>query len=628
MNTQLLIWFLLILVQFPGTGAAQPQDLFMPLNIKNAYLNQTRSMDGDPGIYYWQNRADYRIEVELDPIQGVLSGFEEICYYNNSPDVLSELIIHLFPNIYKKGNAREFLVDPSDETDGVSIKQILLDSENINLDEQIEYIHNDIKLRLNRPLNPNQQIKITITWQYTLNKKSHMRTGRVDSTSYFVAYFFPRVAVYDDIDGWNNFKYSGRSEFYNDFGDFDLAVTVPRHHLVWATGMLQNPGQVLSEKYQQRLQTALTSDKIIHIIDSTECLDKDITASNNKNIWRFKAENVTDVAFAISDHYLWDASSLPVDQKSGRRVLIDAAYNKHSRDFYQVAKIARQAIDFMSTQIPGVPFPYPNETVFNGLDEMEYPMMVNNMSVSDPGYLIKLTSHEIFHTYFPFYMGINETKYAWMDEGWASFGDYLISTKLDSAYVPNFYYLDTYKECAGRDLDMPMMATSIYLKRPTYHINSYAKPATFLYILQDLLGEKTFKKALHGYMDRWNGKHPTPYDFFFCFSNGSGQNLNWLFKPWFFEYGYVDLAIEDVSGKPGDYTIKIEKKGLYPSPIRLKIFYDDNSHDIVHKTADVWKDGKDQYTLFLKTDKKIKKVELFDAVISDTDPINNLYLIK
>jgi len=426
MKIKFLMQTLQICLLFAGLGVVQSQDLFMPLNIKSAYINGTRSMDGFPGVKYWQNRADYRIEVEFEPVNGTISGNEEITYYNNSPDQLTELIIHLFPNIYKKGNAREFEVDPDDESNGVSIYQILIDGKNIHLREQTEYIHNDIRLNLPLPLGPDEQIQITIDWQYTVNKNSHMRTGRVDSTSYFIAYFFPRIAVYDDIDGWNILKYSGRSEFYNDFGNFELSVTVPQHYLVWATGMLQNPEEVLMQKYQQRLQTALNSDKIIHIIDSTESQKGNITAIKDKNIWRFMAENVSDVAFAVSDHYLWDASSLVVDKNSGRRVLIDAAYNKYSRDFYQVAKIAREAIDFMSNRIPGVPFPYPNETVFNGLDEMEYPMMVNNISVSDPGYLIKLTSHEIFHSYFPFYMGINETKYAWMDEGWASFGDYLI----------------------------------------------------------------------------------------------------------------------------------------------------------------------------------------------------------
>lgn len=628
MKTKLFICSLQIYVLFAGLSVSRSQDLFMPLNIKNAYISGTRSMDGFPGVNYWQNRADYRLGIEIEPIKGILRGIEEITYYNHSPDKLTDLIIHLFPNIYKKGNSREFDVDPDDESNGVQIYHISVDNKEVDLREHTEYIHNDIRLSLPTPLAPGGQIKLAIDWQYTLNKNSHMRTGRVDSTSYFIAYFFPRVAVYDDIDGWNILKYSGRSEFYNDFGNFELAITVPRHYLVWASGMLQNPEEVLTEKYQQRLQTASSSDTIIHIIDSTECQNPDITASKNKNIWRFKAENISDVAFAISDHYLWDASSLVVDQTSGRRVLIDAAYNKHSPDFYQVAKIARQAIDFMSTRIPGVSFPYPSETVFNGLDEMEYPMMVNNMSVSDPGYLIKLTSHEIFHTYFPFYMGINETKYAWMDEGWASFGDYLICTELDTAYVPNFYYSESYQENAGKDLDIPMIATSIYLKKPTYHINSYAKPATFLYILMDLLGETAFKKVLHVYMDRWHGKHPTPYDFFFSFNDASEQNLNWLFHPWFFEYGYVDLGVESVSGQPGNYTIVVKKYGLYPAPIRLRISYNDSSEQIVQQTAKVWKEGDDTFTFNLNTRKIIRKVELFDPVISDADPGNNLYLIR
>jgi hypothetical protein len=427
-----------------STQFAQNSDFYMPLNIKQAYTNKTRSFDGNPGPDYWQNKADYKIHVNLEPHKGILIGTEEIQYFNNSPDSLWELVIHLFPNIYKKGNSREFNIDFTDAGEGVILNEILLNDRPIDITDTgcwIEYLHNDILLNLEKPLYPGEKIEITISWQYTVNKKSHMRTGMVDSTSYFIAYFFPRLAVYDDIDGWNYHKYSGISEFYNDFGSFNVSITVPGNYIVWATGSLQNGEEILTDTYYKRFQAAQTSDSTIHIIDSTECLVDIKTTSVKSNIWQFKANNVNDFAFAISDHYLWDATSLVVDEKSGRRVLIEAAYNKNSKDFYEVATIARQSIHYMSTVFPGIPFPFPNQTIFNGLDEMEYPMMVNDKSVANKSYLLKLTSHEISHAYFPFYMGINETKYGWMDESWACFIEYQICEFLDSKDKASIFHM-------------------------------------------------------------------------------------------------------------------------------------------------------------------------------------------
>jgi hypothetical protein len=529
-------------------------------------------------------------------------------------------------NIYKKGNPRESVIDYSDENEGVIIESLSVNHAAVN-DSSIEYIHNDFILHLDNPLLSGQKINLSIAWNYNINKESYDRTERLDSTSWFAAYFFPRIAVYDDIDGWNNFRYSGTAEFYNDFGDFDAAITVPRNFVVWATGMLQNPNDVLNKKYADRLHTALTSDKIIHIIDSTECTSNQITQPNGKNIWRYKAKNVNDFAFAVSDHYLWDASSLVVDKNSSRRVLIDAAYNKHSRSFYKVAQIARQSINYMSNEIPGVPFPYPNETVFDGFQGMEYPMMAT-IKATDSVYVVKVTSHEIFHSYFPFYMGTNESKYAWMDEGFASFGDYLIVSELLSPEAAYYYFLDSYRANAGYEVDVPIIINSKYITPPMYHYNAYAKPAIFLYILKDLLGKDLFVQTLQEYMKRWNGKHPIPYDFFYTFNEVCGQNLNWLFKPWFFEFGYVDLAIKDVSYKNNKLEIVIEKIGLYPAPVDIVLYYKDGSRKNVKKPADVWKDGNQIINISLPEKGVIEKIELEQRLVPDADMSNNIFMLN
>ncbi len=586
-------------------------------------------MNGTPGEAYWQNRADYQIHVSLDPSRGIVSGTETIRYTNNSPDTLSYLIIHLFPNVYKKGTPRDFEVAYGDESDGLILKEITIDGQDIDVSKNsisIEYLHNDFKLILPQPLKSDEALTVYISWEYTVNETSHMRTGQVDPSSFFIAYFFPRIAVYDDIDGWNDFFYSGRAEFYNDFGDFDVSISLPPNYIVWATGELQNPHHVLTNKYVDKMQRAMDSDHIVSIVNESDD-QKNITLQNQQNTWQFKAHKVSDFAFATSDHYLWDGTSLKVDETSGRRVFIISAYNKNSEDFYSVAQIAREAINFMSTDFPGVPFPYPEMTVFNGLDEMEYPMMVNDLSFDDMSYVRKLTSHEIFHTYFPFYLGINESKYAWMDEGFASYGDYLISNALDTSGYSSIYYLDRYKRNQVYDTDMPIISNSKFLKKYTYHYNAYAKPAVFLIILRDFLGDNNFKEAIREFMFRWEGKHPTPYDFFYTLNDVTNQNLNWLFQPWFFDFGYADVGLKKVETAEKYYKVIIQKKGHYPVPVTIEVTYTDGSIELLKKPVSIWKNGNSEYEAKVESDKSINKVELVPGILPDADASNNLIVM-
>jgi len=608
-------------------GIAWISDIYMPINIKKAYDNETRSFDGKPGAKYWQNSADYNMHIDFDPTSRLISGSEEIVYFNNSPDNLKQIVFQLFPNLYKKGNRRDFEIDPEDMSEGVIITELLLNGEKIDISrtsQSVIFDHTLFALNLNDPLMSGKKIDLNISWHYTLNENSHMRTGVVDSSSFFIAYFSPRIVVYDDIDGWAVSRYMGDAEFYNDFGDYEVSISVPENFVVWATGTLENPEELLRKKYLKRYKEAFTSDSIIHIVNSTESIQNKITKSNTINTWKFQASNVTDFAFALSDHYLWDATSIVVDKETDRRVFIDAAYDKHSLDFYAVNEISREAVEFMSFDMPGIPFPFPKVTVFNGLDEMEYPMMVNNMSERNINATIKVTAHEILHSYLPFYLGINETKYAWMDEGFTSFCEHLFLCEVLSPEEAGFYFLETYKNQAGHALDAPIITLSEFLKRPTYTYNSYPKPAGFFLTLKDLLGDEKFKETIKEFMFRWNGKHPTPYDFFFTLNDASGQNLDWLINPWFFEFGYVDLAIKSVSNNDEKYKVVVEKIGNFPAPLHLKLVYEDGSEEIIKENASVWKDGNTEYLFERSSSKKIIKVELLDPSLLDADISNNI----
>ena len=597
----------------------------VPLNVKKLYEKGYRSMDGQPGKNYWQNTADYTIKVNYNPFTRLVSGTEEITYINNSPDNLNEVIFKLYPNIYKKGSIRDMPVDPSDLTDGVNIERMEVDG--IATEEnQLSISNTNMRVSgLNLP--SKQTIKISIHFSYTLNRISHIRTGEIEDGAAFIAYFFPRIAVYDDLDGWNLNPYIGSQEFYNDFCNFNVSVTVPANYLVWATGDLQNCGEVLSGKYCERLTNAEKKDDVVFIVDENDLKEGGITKNNATNTWKFNATNVIDFAFAVSDHYVWNSTSVVVDKKTGRRTRVDAVFNTKHKDYFEVIGIARKTVELMSYQFPKWPFPYDHETVFDGLDQMEYPMMVNDNPVNTRFDGVTLTDHEIFHTMFPFYMGTNETKYGWMDEGWATIGEWLLSPMIDSSIADDFG-MARYNNIAGKEMDMPLHTLSTLLKDGTFVNNSYEKPALGYLYIKDMLGDDLFFKGLHFYIQQWNGKHPLPLDFFNCMNTGSGKNLNWFWKKWFYETGYPDLSIAKVMNTNTTKQIVIESKGNKPVPVDATITFADGSMQKIHRNIAVWEKENKTVTLKFNSSKKISKIELGSLYVPDVNKNDNVWQAK
>ncbi|MCP9752200.1 M1 family peptidase [Ferruginibacter sp. HRS2-29] len=599
------------------------QQLPVPANIANAFETGTRSKDGKPGKNYWQNTATYDINVNFDPATRLLAGSETIRYKNNSSDTLKEILFKLYPNLYKKGSPRLQPIQPEDAGDGVTVKTISSGAQSLSY--RTSGTNMSVKIK---PLAPGGEIPFDISFEYILNKTSHMRTGEVDSGSYFIAYYFPRIAVYDDIDGWNRNPYLGTQEFYNDFCDFKTAITVPAKYIVWATGDHTNSSDIFSPKYQQRIREAETKDGYVDIIDSADLAAGGITKNTTgNNTWIFESKNVTDAVFALSDHYLWQSSSLVVDKSTGRRTRVDAVFNPQHKDYFHVVSDARKTVDAMSYRFPKWPFPYNHETVFDGLDQMEYPMMVNDNPVEDRAESIELTDHEIFHTMFPFYMGINETKYGWMDEGWATLGEWLISPMIDSSIV-DLYGVAPYARSAGTEIDLPITTLTTQEYGTSMFLNSYPKPAMGYLYVKDLLGEDLFYKALHTYIRNWNGKHPVPQDFFNSMNAGSGRNLNWFWKRWFYEDGVPDMAITKFNGSGANKQVVVEAQGVKPLPIDLTIFYKDGTQQAIHRTIAVWEKGAKSVTIPFKATKAIEKIVLGSAHTPDSNPKDNVWVVK
>ncbi len=625
----------LILFFYTVTLAAQLPSLRIPRDVQKAYQNGTRSYDGRPGKNYWSNRADYSINVSFDPTSRLLKGREVITYYNESPDSLGKIVMRLYADIFKKGAIRDWPANPDDLHNGVNIEFLSLNGTVRNLkadDSGIQHRGTNMIVELNTPLPPASPLVIGVNWSFTLPEKSRLRMGMYDSSSFFIAYWYPQIAVYDDVDGWDRYNYGGLQEFYNDANTFDVHISVPEKFTVFASGILQNAKELLPQTIYKRYQKGLTSETVVHLIDSSDVKEQRFTVNPASKKWHFKGKNIPDFAFALSDHYLWDMTSLVVDSASGRRTVVQTGYKKESADFYDVINIARSSLLYFSGELPGVPFPYPRLTVFNGGGGMEFPMMVNDGSSNRLSGTVHVTSHEIAHSYFPFYMGTNERKYAWMDEGWATMLPDVIQHRLAPGYDPIARTMKRFTEVSGTELDIPIMVPTIVygsnVFRPSYRNAAYSRPGTAYLMLQNVLGEKLFAKALQEYIRRWHHKHPIPYDFFFTFDEVSRQDLSWFWKPWFFDFGYPDLGIKKVQRTKIGTDIIIEKIGRLPVPIHLELETEDGELLTVDKSAAVWKEGHSEFGIHLDIFKKLKSVHLGSSHIPDVNAENNVLITR
>lgn len=623
-----LIFFLIVFFAINIIG--QQSKVFVPRNILEAYDKGTRSFDGTPGKNYWQNSSDYKIFAEVIPAERMVKGIEEITYHNNSPHVIKRLALRIYQDIYRKGAARDFPLPADDIDDGVVIDRFVINGKEYDTQNQSREFNRFMTnafVTLEDSLAPGESVNIEIGWNFVLPSKGGLRMGTYDETSFYVAYWYPQISVFDDIDGWDTFNYGGMQEYYNDFSNYEVEITVPENFVVWGTGILQNPKEVFDSRILDKYQKAQTSDEIISIIDSTTYAEGIVT-NKGKNTYKFKAEDVPDFVFATSDHYLWDLTSTVVDSLTGRRTVIGAAYKKESEDFYQVAEISKKSILYYSNKMPSYPFPYPTLTVFNGSGGMEAPMMINDGSSRTIAGTIGVTSHEIAHQYMPFLMGTNERKYAFMDEGWAVMLPFEFQIEESNGeHNRKLATISGYERIAGTEDDMPLSVPSTEL-RNAYRNSAYVRSAAAYLMLYEFLGEELFLKALHEYMDRWNGKHPIPWDFYFTFNDVLNEDLSWFWNPWFNEFAHPDLGIKEVKIENGKLYVTIEKIGSQPVPVYLEIV---NGEDEVISTkheTNIWKNGEKESVIILDYSEDIKTIKLGNDNIPDSYKENNLYELK
>lgn len=625
---------LLLLIFLLSTTFSQDQSIYIPLNVKNAIEKGTRTMTGLPGPNYWQNKSIYKINVELSEDSSMVLGEETITYFNNSPDSLRELVMRLYSDISKKGAVRDWYYNKKYLNDGVTLKYLIINDDSLDVSESSNDIYRgstNMRIRLKKKMSPKSQMTIKTGWEFEIPKEMKLRMGNYGDGNFYIAYWYPQMAVYDDIDGWDLVDYSGIVEFYNDFSDYEVNIKVPKGMVVWATGDLINAESMLRKDIYEKYEKAKISDETVRIIEQDDYKKGLVTAENDFNVWKFTAVDVTDFTFATTRSFNWDGASVVVDKETGRRTLTDVIYEDNTIHYDNGVQYARATVKYLSEELPGFPFPYSHATSYSNGSRgggMESPMIANNGAPSNLGEHVGLVFHEISHNYFPFMMGTNERKYAWMDEGWAA----MLPTNVVDRYDSDFDYksqrVELYEKDAGSESDLPLVTLSYSYSTRAIRLGFYDRPANAYYALEEYLGTDLFKECMIEYMNRWKGKHPLPHDFFLTFNELANEDLSWFWRPWFYEYGYPDLALVSVKHGNGEVNAEIKKTGNIPTRIELNFEFEDGSVQTVSKPASVWKNGKDIINVKLKTDKNVVKARLGSKYIPDVKDENNFMEIK
>lgn len=540
--------------------------------------NEYRNAAGAPGHNYYQQQADYKMELVLEDNTQILRGKETITYTNNSPDQLDYLWLQLDQNLFSKSSdtklitvekMEDFAAMDGDELSRIERKLFDYDGgfkiEEVKATngEDLSFAINKTMLRINlkQPLKPNGSICFNVKWWYNINDRMAVggRSGyeyfeEEDNYIYTIAQFFPRMCVYDDVSGWQNKQFLGRGEFTLPFGNYDVSLTVPGDHIVAATGTLQNETSVLSSTQRKRLQKArkATTPEFIVTQDEAEKVEKNKVKS--LKTWRFKATNVRDFAFASSRKFIWDAQNTSVGNKN---VLCMSFYPKEGNPLWErySTKLVAHTVDSYSKFT--VDYPYPVAiSVHSKSIGMEYPMICFNGGRPEPdGTYSERTKygmwgviiHEVGHNFFPMIINSDERQWTWMDEGLNTFVQYLTEQEWERGYPSRrgpAYKIADYMRGDKSNIS-PIMTNSESIRQ--FGNNAYGKPATALNILREtIMGRELFDYAFKKYCERWKFKHPTPADFFRTMEDASAVDLDWFWRGWFFSTDYVDIALTDV----------------------------------------------------------------------------------
>jgi hypothetical protein len=615
--------------------------IFSPLALPPA--SDLRRPNGSPGPRYWQQRADYVIKAALDTTHRRLTGQVTIRYTNNSPDTLTRVWMQLDQNLFRKGsvgsylNAEDTRFAAAGFDGGFEIGSItqamapgprpgrgrLAPSKPVAVRTRVDDTMMEVELAW--PLAPGSVTLLDLTYAFNIPDHGADRMGR-DGALYEMAQWYPRMCVYDDINGWNTLQYLGQGEFHLEFGDFEYEVTLPAGYIVAGTGVLQNPLEVLTAAQRARLAAAVRSDSITPIITESELRSGAARPRKDGTLtWRFKARNVRDVAWAASPEYLWDASGW-------QGILAQAYYRPSAKETWKdAADMSRYSIAEYSTRWHR--YPYPQISAVEGpVSGMEYPMVAMESDDGSKEALYAVITHEIGHMWYPMMVGSDERRYAWMDEGFNTF--------INIFSEEGYFKRDDSRRRRAEGLfalmnDQAPTAQPIMTHANRYRTEgnlgslAYIKPAIGLYVLRmKILGPEVFDRAFREYTRRWAFKHPEPADFFRTMEDVTGKDLDWFWRGWFFTTAALDQAVESVTQKPGrdgktEVQVVIRNAGQQVMPVELQLTFSDGTTALYTFPVEIWYKG-DSYTATIETDKPVTAATVNpDGQFPDLVPRNN-----
>jgi Peptidase family M1 domain len=628
--------------QAQKSSTYDPHTLFSPLFYGNQ--NATRTADGQPSNTYWQNKADYQINVALNDATNIISGSEIITYKNNSPQLLSYLWLHLDQNLFSnnsRGQQRMPVGERSRYGDanaafsgGFVITSVKILADNSNAD----YVITDTRMQIKLPkdLKANGDIiKIKIDYSFALPEYGADRCGILETKNgniFAVAQWYPRMCVYDDVEGWNAQPYLGPSEFYLDYGDYDFSITAPASHIVLASGDLQNAAEVLTATQLKRLEDAKKSDKTVMIrtADEVTSASSSPKTANGLLTWKFKMINARDVSWASSKAFIWDAAriNLPDNKKALAQSAYPVESNGNSK-WSRATEYTKGSIENYSKRW----FVYPYQNAVNiatNVGGMEYPGIVFCGAEAENADLFGVTDHEFGHTWFPMIVGSNERKYGWMDEGFNTFINTLASKDFNKGeYDGSSPNPTMFANAMFGSNSESILNTPDALKEANIGMALYYKPGYGLTLLRNnILGPERFDYAFREYIKKWAFKHPTPWDFFRSMDNASGENLSWFWKGWFIENYRLDQSIQDVSVSNKETIVTITNLDKLAMPVVLGFETDNGTKSTINLPVEIW-NNTSVFKVKLPTTDKVMSVTIDpNKTLPDMDYTNNKWTGK
>ena len=662
------------------------QNKFRQLKDVLATPNNQHTASGAPGVKYTQQKVDYVMNIILNDDKETITGSEKITYHNNSEDTLTYLWLQLDQNM-RAADSKTPDITPSKipkETSKTRFESAYVDKpfdgghhimSVTNSDgSDLLYTINQTMMRINlpKPLASGEIFVFNISWWYKINnhRKNRGRSGfehfsKDGNNNYVIAQFFPRLCVYDNVEGWQNDQFWGRSEFALEFGDYKVDITVPADHVMQATGILQNEKEVLTKKQQKRLAEAKkTYDKPVLIHTQEEAINAEKSRSKKTKTWKFYAENVRDYAFATSRKFIWDGMAVDINGKS---VMAYSLYSKEANPLYGDHSTLATVQTLKTYSKYTFDYPYHKAVSVDGQMGMEYPQMAFNPGrpdLPDGGYsdrmkyrMIKVTIHEVGHNYFPMIINSDERQWTWMDEGLNSYLEMLAELDYDKDFPMRRGLPKNIVDYMNGDQSQiaPIMSKGDNLY--SFGNNAYGKPATALWILREtIMGKELFDHAFKTYAQRWMFKHPTPADFFRTMEDASGVDLDWFWRGWFYTTDVTDIGIKNVkkfyaeyseqekvkftedstegllfkeesatkANKKFFYEITFDKPGGLVMPIIVEFTYKDGTKSRKTYPAQIWRYNDTEITKVINSNKEISNITIDpDLETADVDTSNN-----